>query len=101
MVEIHIAFLVWDDFNEKHIWERHQLTRAQVEAVCYGDAAHIQVNATYGERFLIVGPGTDGRLYSVVLGPEGEDIFYPVSARRASTKERRRYAEWKAGTQNE
>jgi len=101
MIEIRIVSLVWDDFNEKHIWDRHQLTRAQVEAVCYGDAEHIQVNATYGERFLIVGPGTDGKLYAVVLGLEGEDTFYPVSARRASTKERRRYTEWKAGTRNE
>jgi len=24
---------VWDTFNEAHIWERHQLTRAEVEEV--------------------------------------------------------------------
>jgi uncharacterized DUF497 family protein len=97
MIEIRIASLVWDDYNEQHIWEKHQLTRAQVEGVCYGDATQIQVNTTYAERYLIVGPGIDGKLYAVVLGPEGENTFYPVSARRASTKERRRYAEWREG----
>lgn len=101
MKELSISALVWDDFNEKHIWERHQLTRIQVEAICYGDAEQIQVNITYGGRFLIVGPGQDGKLYAVTLGPEGENSFYPVSARRASKKERRDYAEWKAGTNNE
>jgi uncharacterized DUF497 family protein len=101
MNEIRILELVWDDFNEAHIWERHQLTRAQVESVCYGDAEQIQVNISYGGRFLIVGPGTDGKLYAVTLGPEGENTFYPVSARRASKKERREYAAWKVGTSNE
>lgn len=101
MKELSISALVWDDFNEKHIWERHQLTRIQVEAICCGDAEQIQVNITYGGRFLIVGPGQDGKLYAVTLGPEGENTFYPVSARRASKKERRDYAEWKAGTNNE
>jgi len=31
MKEISILALVWDSFNEAHIWERHQLTRAEVE----------------------------------------------------------------------
>ena len=101
MRELHIAALVWDDFNEVHIWERHQLTRAQVESICYGDAEQIQVNISHGGRFLIVGPGADGKLYAVALGPEGENTFYPVSARRASVKERREYATWKAGRSNE
>lgn len=101
MNEIRILELVWDDFNEAHIWERHQLTRTQVESVCYGDAEQIQVNISYGGRFLIVGPGADSKLYAVTLGPEGENTFYPVSARRASKKERREYAAWKVGTSNE
>ena len=79
------------------MWERHQLTRAQVEAVCYGDPRDIQVEISYGNRFLILGPGQDGKLYAVALGPEGENSYYPVSARRANKKERRVYAQWKEG----
>lgn len=101
MKEIRIADLVWDDFNEHHIWERHQLTRAQVEAVCYGEPGNIQVKKSYGNRFLIIAPGQDGKLYAVALGIEGENIYYPVSARRADKKERREYTQWKAGTSNE
>ena len=41
MNEIRILELVWDDFNEAHTWERHQLTRTQVESICYGDAEQI------------------------------------------------------------
>ena len=101
MKEFSIAALVWDDFNEAHIWERHQLTRLQVEEVCYGDASNIHLKTTFGGRLLLVGPGQDGKLYAIVLASEGENIFYPVSARRASKKERSEYAAWQAGTQHE
>jgi hypothetical protein len=67
MKEIRIVALIWDDVNEAHIWERHQLTRAEVEEVCYGDAHNIQVDITYGGRFLIVGSGRGNKLYAIVL----------------------------------
>ena len=31
MNEIRILTVVWDGRNEAHIWERHQLTRAEVK----------------------------------------------------------------------
>ena len=31
MNEIRILELIWDSFNEAHIWERHQLTSVEVE----------------------------------------------------------------------
>ncbi len=101
MIELRIVASVWDDFNEEHIWVRHRLTRAQVEEICFGDANAIHTEATYGGRFLIIAPGRDGKLYAIVLSPVEEDTFYPVSARRASRKERRTYAAWKAGTYHE
>ena len=36
MKDLRILGLVWDSFNEVHIWERHQLTRVEVEEVAYG-----------------------------------------------------------------
>jgi uncharacterized DUF497 family protein len=99
MNEIRILDLVWDSRNEPHIWERHQITRAEVEEVCYGDAENLHVENTYGGRYLVIGPKRGGKLFAVVLAPKGEGNFYPVSARRASAKERRAYREWKAGKQ--
>jgi uncharacterized DUF497 family protein len=99
MEDLHIGALVWDDFNEAHIWERHHLTRADVEAVCFGDAEQLYVQTTYGDRFLVVGPKRGNQLFAIVLAPKAAGAFYPVSARRASKQERRSYRAWKAGKQ--
>jgi uncharacterized DUF497 family protein len=99
MNEISILSLVWDSFNEAHIWERHQLTQAEVEEVAYGPAENLQVRHTYGGRFFVIGPKADKRLIVIILAPKGPGKYYPVSARPADRKERREYREWKAGTQ--
>jgi|GEM_PF-4937740 len=31
-----IQDLVWDEVNEAHIWNKHQISKAEVEEVCYG-----------------------------------------------------------------
>ncbi|SRR6266700_2950921 len=97
MREFSILGLVWDSFNEAHIWERHQLTRAEVEEVAYGPAEHLYAYHTYGGRLLVIGPKGDRLLIVLILAPKGLDIYYPVSARPADRKERRAYREWKAG----
>ena len=99
MKELSILGLVWDTFNEAHIWERHQLTRAEVEEVAYGPPENLYARQTYGGRFLVIGPKADRRLIVLILAPKGSGIYYPVSARPADRKERREYREWKAGTQ--
>ncbi|HXZ03697.1 MAG TPA: hypothetical protein VEH81_02635 [Ktedonobacteraceae bacterium] len=52
MKNISILGLVWDTFNEAHIWERHHLTRAEVEEVAYGSPENLYARKTYGGRFL-------------------------------------------------
>jgi len=99
MKEISILALVWDSFNEAHIWERHQLTCAEVEEVAYGPAENLYARHTYADRFLVIGPKADRRLIVLILAPRGSEQYYPVSARPADRKERREYREWKAGTQ--
>jgi uncharacterized DUF497 family protein len=99
MSDINILELIWNSFNEAHIWERHQLTRAEVEEVAYGLPENLYVRRTYGSRFLVIGPKADRRLMVLILAPKGEGKFYPVSARPADKKERLEYREWKAGTQ--
>ncbi len=99
MKDLSILGLVWDSFNEAHIWERHRLTRAEVEEVAYGTAKNLYARQTYGGRFFVIGPKADRRLLVLILAPKGSGNYYPVSARPADRKERREYREWKAGTQ--
>jgi uncharacterized DUF497 family protein len=99
MNEISILELVWDSVNEIHIWERHQISRAEVEEVAYGPAENLKVRHTYGGRFFVTGPKADRRLLVIILAPKGPGRYYPVSCRPADKKERREYREWKAGKQ--
>jgi uncharacterized DUF497 family protein len=99
MKDLRILGLVWDTFNEAHRWERHQLTRAEVEEFAYGPAKNLYARQTYGGRFLVIGPKAVRRLLVLSLAPKGSGNYYPVSARTADRKERREYREWKAGTQ--
>jgi len=101
MKEIRILELVWDSFNEAHIWERHQLTRADVEEVAYGPAELLKVQQTYGGRFFVTGPKADKRLLVLILAPKGPDKFYPVSARPADKEERHEYRAWKEENKHE
>ena len=96
MADIDIRELVWDSINKAHIWERHQLTRELVEDACYGDPEYIRALETNNNRYLVIAPLPNKRLFAVVLAPIGEGKHYPVSACIASKKERSAYQEWKA-----
>lgn len=96
MAEIDIQELIWNSINEPHIWDRHQLTRAEVEEVAYGPAEHLKVRRTYEGRYFVTGPKADQRLLVLILASKGAGKYYPVSARPADKKERREYQEWKA-----
>lgn len=98
-MDISILALEWDSFNEAHIWERHQLTRGEIEEVAYSLAENLYARHTYGGRLLVIGPKADGRLIALILAPKGSGKYYPVTGRPADKKERREYREWKAGTE--
>lgn len=87
-----IEWLVWDEWNLTHIWERHGLRPETVEDVCYGD--HIEL-VGYKGRIVVIGPARGGRIFTAVLGPvPGQPgTYYTFSARPASRKERRYYLE--------
>ena len=99
MNEINIYRVSLDSVNESHIWDRHRLTRAEVEEVAYGPPENLKVQRTYGGRFFVIGPKIDKLLLVIILAPKGGEKFYPVSARQADKKERREYREWKASKQ--
>lgn len=90
---ITVRRLTWDDWNVAHI-ARHGVTPEDVEEVCQGDYL---VRQTYQGRFLVIGPSTSGNLLSAILAPEGEGVYYVVTARPAAKKERRIYRQLKGG----
>jgi uncharacterized DUF497 family protein len=92
---IEVKDLLWDAWNVVHI-ARHEVTPEEVEEVC---AEGGSIEAGYAGCLRLVGPTRQGRILAVVLAPKGNGIYYPVTARPASRKERRRYKEGKGGEQ--
>lgn len=89
-----IRRLIWDSWNAAHIG-RHQISIEEAEEVCHGNPVF---RSSYGNRILAIGPTRFGRMLTVALDPEEEEgVYYPVTARTASRKERRRYMEEKGG----
>lgn len=85
--------LRWDPWNVGHIG-RHGVTPEEVEEVCQGSPA---VEMGYVGRLRLVGPTVAGRVLAVVLAPEDEGVYYPITARPASRKERLRFRKARGG----
>jgi uncharacterized protein len=80
--------LVWESWNVAHI-ARHEVVPDEVEEVCHGPYITRQ---TYDDRHLLIGPTRSGRMLVIILGPTDQaEVYYPVTARSASMKERRIY----------
>ena len=88
-----IQQLLWDEWNVAHIL-RHDVTPDEVEEICRGEHIALQ---SYAGRLMLIGL-TRGRILAAVLAPqEGEGVFYVVTARTASRKERRYYRQQTRG----
>jgi uncharacterized DUF497 family protein len=87
--------LDWDDWNRTHI-RKHAVVPEEAEEVVGGNA---MIRVTYKQRLQYVGPTSEGRMLSVVIGavPERPFVYYVFSARPASRKERALYAQAKGG----
>ena len=86
---VYVRHLLFDNFNVRHL-KKHDITIREVIAVCEGK--HFTL-PSYGGRLLLIG-AIKGRVLSVVVAPkpkEGKNVYYPVSARPASRKERKGY----------
>lgn len=91
-----IRELIGDEHIEAPICDRHHRTRAEVEEVRFGDPAQLFTDESNAMRIRVIGPRLDGRLLVIILGPEGEDRFYVVTARPPKRQELRLYSTWKA-----
>jgi uncharacterized DUF497 family protein len=91
---VKVRKLKWDAWNEAHI-ARHGVSRDEVEEVCHNDPESDEAKEG---RIMLIGATRSARMLSVVLDPEPEpEVYYPVTARPTSRKERRYYMEKKGG----
>ena len=85
---VSVRRLIWNSWNVAHI-ARHEVMPDEVEEVCHGQHVVLQ---TYNDRLLFIGPTLTGRMLAVILGSTDQlEVYYPVTARSASMKERRYY----------
>ena len=87
--------LIWHAANIAHI-ARHAVTKDEVEQVCAGKPITSQ---TYGGRIRVIGETIDGRVLTAILAPKVDNLYYPVTARPASRRERALYGLQKGGEQ--
>lgn len=82
-----IQNIIWDEWNVEHI-ARHNVKPEEVEQVCEGWYLF-----TKGRQntYRIIGQTQGGRYLTVIIAPRGHGNFYPVTARDADKKERRRF----------
>lgn len=67
---------------------RHQVSPEEVEEVCHGNPL---VLTGHMARLIVIGPTAEGRMVAAILAPEEAGVYYPVTARPASRKERALY----------
>ena len=83
--------LIWDAWNTAHI-ARHNITPEEVEEICQSNPKAEEANKG---RFRVTGITSKGRIISAFFDPEpAEGVYYTVTARDASKKERRAYEAW-------
>lgn len=82
-----ILRLVWDSWNIAHI-ARHEVTPDEVEEVCHNNPL-VQIGKK--GRLLVIGFNQEGKMLTVILDEESQSIYYPVTARASSKKERKLY----------
>ena len=91
---INISKLIWDSWNVAHI-ARHNVTPEEVEQVCHFDPV---VQKGKKGRLLVFGPTNNGRMLVAILDKEEEkDVYYPVTAYKASKKLAKLYLNQKGG----
>lgn len=90
-----IRRLVWPEERIEHI-ARHGVTPDEVEEACFGNP-WVRRGKSEGDNpvYYVLGQTLAGRyLFCVVIAfPDGNG--YPVTAREMTTREKRRYREWK------
>ena len=80
-----IEELIWDDQNIEHI-KKHSVNKIEIEEVCLKPICSF---GSYGKRLIILGKTKNNRLLTLVLAPKDKGVYYLVTARDTSRKERK------------
>mgnify|MGYP001213543161 CR=1 FL=1 len=88
--------LLWDAWNVAHI-ARHEVTVDEVEDICQQTPI---ASETYGGRLRVIGRTEGGKILTAIRSPQNEEgVYYPVTARTASWKERQLYRDRRGTSQ--
>lgn len=87
-----IKRIVWDEWNISHIM-RHDVTNLEVEKALKD--TNVVFYATYNGRILALGKPSDTRMLCIILNEDSPGIFYVITARDMSKKERNLYRDAK------
>lgn len=85
-----IKHLKWDQWNVEHI-ARHHVEYWEVEELLQNDPLLIRMGRPRG-RIHLIGRSDSRRYLAAFADPEDGDEYYVVTARDATSAERRRYA---------
>lgn len=85
---VSVKNLFWDSWNVNHI-AKHNVDKNEVAEVVLDKNAIW--SETYNERNRAIGKTQNGRLLTVILFERRYGVFYTVTARSASRKERKLY----------
>lgn len=88
MTRIVVKELVWDKVNLEHI-KKHNVAKDEVEEIA--DNIIVHEKAKEG-RYLVIGR-IGSRMLTVIVNRRGVGIYYPVTARDAAKKERKKVYE--------
>lgn len=88
-----IKELIWDKWNEDHI-NKKGISSFDVEAVLTGEIKKPLIEKSRQGTLAVWGVNRGGDYLLLILSPREKGSFYPVTARRMETRERRRYQKW-------
>ena len=79
------------DFIEEKIWEKHQVTGAEVEECVINRRSLRLRHPKNPVRSILLGATDKGRLLKIVLEFHGQGRYFLVTALEMDAKEKRRY----------
>lgn len=82
-----IRKLLWDEWNMEYI-RKHGVSPREVEETL---EEKIFISKGRNRTYSITGQTVGDRYLVIVLGIRGKGIFYPITAREADNKEKRRF----------
>ena len=80
-----IEELIWDEWNIEHI-KKHEVCVNEIEEVCNKP---INSFKSYQNRLIVLGKTNNGRLLTLVLMKKNKGVYYLITARDMSRKERK------------